>query len=127
MLEKREGERQSAALTLQASELRYRRLFEAAQDGILILNADTGEIDDVNPFLTDLLGYTREQLLGNKLWEIGPFKDSKASQAEFRKLQREGCVRYDDLPLETRIPARARVKLSGATGLRHQFVERTVG
>jgi PAS domain S-box-containing protein len=100
-LQQREGERQSADLAMKASEMRYRRLFETAQDGILILNADTGKIDDVNPFLTDMLGYTREQLLGNKLWEIGPFKDSKASKAEFRELQREAYVRYDDLPLET--------------------------
>jgi signal transduction histidine kinase len=48
-----------------------------------------------------MLGYTREQLLGNKLWEIGPFKDTTASKAEFRELQREAYVRYDDLPLET--------------------------
>jgi len=101
-LEHREGERQSANYALKASEMRYRRLFETAQDGILILNADTGQIDDVNPFLTDMLGYSREQLLGNKLWEIGPFKDTKASKAEFRELQRETYVRYDDLPLETR-------------------------
>ena len=100
-LEHREAERQSADHALKASEMRYRRLFETAQDGILILNADTGQIDDVNPFLTDLLGYTREQLLGNKLWEIGPFKDTKASKAEFRELQREAYVRYEDLPLET--------------------------
>ena len=100
-LQQREAERQSADHALKASEMRYRRLFETAQDGILILNAGTGQIDDVNPFLTDLLGYTREQLLGNKLWEIGPFKDTKASKAEFRELQREAYVRYDDLPLET--------------------------
>ena len=101
-LEHREVERQSADSALKTSELRYRRLFEAAQDGILILNADTGQIDDVNPFLTDMLGYTREQLLGNKLWEIGPFKDTKDSKAQFRELQQEAYVRYDDLPLETR-------------------------
>jgi PAS domain S-box-containing protein len=100
-LEHREVERQSANYALKTSETRYRRLFETAQDGILILNADTGQIDDVNPFLTNLLGYTREQLLGNKLWEIGPFKDTKASKAEFRELQREDYVRYEDLPLET--------------------------
>ena len=100
-LEHREAERQSADYALRTSEVRYRRLFETAQDGILILNADTGQIDDVNPFLTDMLGYTREQLLGNKLWEIGPFKDTKASQEEFRKLQRETYVRYEDLPVET--------------------------
>ena len=100
-LQQREAERQSAEHALKASEMRYRRLFETAQDGILILNAGTGQIDDVNPFLTDMLGYTREQLLGNRLWEIGPFKDTKASKAEFRELQREAYVRYDDLPLET--------------------------
>ncbi|MCX6917030.1 MAG: PAS domain S-box protein, partial [Verrucomicrobia bacterium] len=100
-LQQREAERQSADNALKASEMRYRRLFETAQDGILILNAGTGQIEDVNPFLTDMLGYTREQLLGNKIWEIGPFKDTKASKAEFRELQRETYVRYDDLPLET--------------------------
>src|SRR5665213_3818807 len=96
-----EGKHRSMELALTASELRYRRLFETAQDGILILNADSGQIDDVNPFLTDMLGYSREQLLGNKLWEIGPFKDVEASKAEFRELQREAYVRYEDLPLET--------------------------
>ena len=101
-LEGREADRHSADAALKGSELRYRRLFETAQDGILILNAQTGQIDDVNPFLTDMLGYTREQLLGNKLWEIGPFKDTKASKAEFRELQRETYVRYEDLPLQTR-------------------------
>ena len=100
-LEHREGERQTAGQALKSSELRYRRLFETAQDGILILNADTGQIEDVNPFLMNMLGYSREALLGNRLWDIGPFKDSKASQAEFRELQRETHVRYDDLPLET--------------------------
>ena len=82
--------------------MRYRRLFETAQDGILILNADTGQIDDVNPFLTELLGYSRKQMLGNRLWDIVPFKDVGASKAEFRDLQRESYVRYDDIPLETR-------------------------
>jgi PAS domain S-box-containing protein len=101
-LKDREVERHAADHALKASEMRYRRLFETAQDGILILNADTGQIDDVNPFLIELLGYTREQLLGNKLWEIGPFKDTNASKTAFRELQRESYVRYEDLPLETR-------------------------
>ena len=91
----------SAAYALKVSELRYRRLFETAQDGILILNADTGQIDDVNPFLTDMLGYSKAQLKGNRLWDIVPFKDVEASKAEFRELQREAYVRYEDLPLQT--------------------------
>ena len=102
LLQEEIDERRRVEGALCASELRYRRLFETAQDGILILNADNGQIDDVNPFLTDMLGYTREQLLGNKLWEIGPFKDVEASKAEFRELQREAYVRYENLPLETK-------------------------
>jgi PAS domain S-box-containing protein len=102
-LEQRELERQSASNAMKASEMRYRRLFESAQDGILILDAESGQIDDVNPFLTNMLGYTREHLLGNKLWEIGPFKDIQSSKAKFRELQREACVRYENLPLQTSV------------------------
>lgn len=87
--------------TLQASETRYRRLFEAAQDGILILDADTGQITDVNPFLTDLLGYAHAELVGKTLWEIGPFKNVQASQVAFAELQSKAYIRYEDLPLET--------------------------
>jgi two-component system cell cycle sensor histidine kinase/response regulator CckA len=87
---------------LQASEARYRRLFEAAKDGILILDASTGKIVDVNPFLTELTGYSHEELLDRHLWEIGSFKDITASVASFADLQQQEYVRYDDLPLETR-------------------------
>jgi PAS domain S-box-containing protein len=87
---------------LQASETRYRRLFETAQDGILILDADTGRIADVNPFLVKMLGYSREQCLGKKLWELGAFKDKEACESGFEQLQRERYIRYEDLPLETR-------------------------
>jgi PAS domain S-box-containing protein len=93
---------QRAEQALRASETRYRRLFETAQDGILILNAETGQIDDVNPFLTDMLGYTHEELTGKKLWEIGAFKNTEASKAALAELQHKGYVRYEDLPLITR-------------------------
>jgi two-component system, cell cycle sensor histidine kinase and response regulator CckA len=84
------------------SETRYRRLFEAAQDGILILDANTGLITDVNPFLMELLDYSHEEFMGKELWEIGLFKDAAASKAAFRELQSRKYVSYDDLPLETR-------------------------
>ena len=87
---------------LKISETRYRRLFETAQDGILILDADTGQIQDVNPFLIEMLGYAKEEFLGKNLWEIGAFKDIEASKAIFLKLQKKGYVRYEDLPLETK-------------------------
>jgi diguanylate cyclase (GGDEF)-like protein/PAS domain S-box-containing protein len=87
---------------LEISETRYRRLFETAQDGILILDADTGQIQDVNPFLMEMLGYAKEEFLGKQLWEIGVFKDIEASKTIFLKLQKKGYVRYEDLPLETK-------------------------
>jgi two-component system cell cycle sensor histidine kinase/response regulator CckA len=87
---------------LEASEKRYRRLFEGAKDGILILDPESGKIVDVNPFLVELTGYTHEEFLGKHLWEIGPFKDVAASRASFEKLQAQQYVRYEDLPLEAR-------------------------
>jgi PAS domain S-box-containing protein/putative nucleotidyltransferase with HDIG domain len=85
-----------------ASELRYRRLFETAQDGILILNFTTGKIEDANPFLTTILGYTHEELVGKRLWEIGAIVDKKSSLEAFAVLQDKGYIRYEDLPLMTK-------------------------
>jgi diguanylate cyclase (GGDEF)-like protein/PAS domain S-box-containing protein len=96
------AERTRAEEALKDSETRYRRLFETAKDGILLLDADTGQITNVNPFLIELLGYSREEFLGKRLWEIGLFKDITASQAAFRELQQKHYIRYEELPLETR-------------------------
>lgn len=86
---------------LRTSEIRYRRLFEAARDGILILNAVTLKLTDVNPFMTELLGYARDEILGKELWELGFFSDKEASQAAFQVLQATGYLRYEDVPLQT--------------------------
>jgi PAS domain S-box-containing protein len=87
---------------LKDSELRYRRLFESAQDGILILNAETGMIEDVNPYLINMLGYSREEFVKKKLWEVGAFKDVEASKEAFTALQDEKYIRYEDLPLRAK-------------------------
>jgi len=84
-----------------ASETRYRRLFESAKDGVLILDAKTGMIDDVNPFLIDLLGYSHEEFIGKKIWDIGFFKDIFASYENFLELQQKEYIRYEDLKLKT--------------------------
>jgi PAS domain S-box-containing protein len=105
-----DAERKRILEALTASEIRYRRLFETAKDGILILDADTGQITDANPFLQELLGYSHSELLGKRLWEIGPFRDIAASRGAFRKLQKKEYIRYDNLPLETK-------------GRRHRHVE----
>jgi diguanylate cyclase (GGDEF)-like protein/PAS domain S-box-containing protein len=87
---------------IKTSELRYRRLFEAAQDGILLLDAETGAITDVNPFLIKMLGYSREEFVEKKLWEVGAFKDVEASQEAFEALQKNEYIRYEDLPLRAK-------------------------
>ncbi len=87
---------------LRASEIRYRRLFEAARDGILILDAGTREIRDLNPYMVELLGFSHAELLGKELWQIGLLKDAQASRDAFRELEQTGYIRYDHLPLHTK-------------------------
>ena len=86
---------------LRASELRYRRLFETAQDGILILDAETGVVVDVNPFLTEMLGYAHKVFLGKKAWDLGFLRNIVANQGVFAELQQKEYVRYANVPLET--------------------------
>jgi PAS domain S-box-containing protein len=93
--------RREAEAKLRDSELRYRRLFEAAKDGILILDAETGTVVDVNPFLTDLLGYSSSDFLGKRIWDLGFFKDIVANKDNFLELKNHGYIRYDDKPLES--------------------------
>lgn len=89
------------AQMLRASEIRYRRLFESAKDGILILDAESGQIVDVNPYMLELLGLSREAFLARKIWDVGPLKNILAGQASFADLQQKEYLRYDDLPLAT--------------------------
>lgn len=97
-------------IELRESEVRYRRLFETAKDGILILDGDTGRITDANPFLQDMLGYSESELIGKALWEIGAVRDIPASQQAMRELQKNDYIRYEDLPLETRAGERKHVE-----------------
>jgi PAS domain S-box-containing protein len=95
-------DRKEAEKALHNSEIRYRRLFEAAQDGILILDSDTGQITDANPFLLEMLDYSYSEVIGKKLWEIGVCKDTSLSEANFAELQSKEYIRYENLPLETK-------------------------
>ena len=98
------------AKALAASELRYRRLFESAKDGILILAAETGEVMDVNPFLIEMLGFSHAQFVGKKIWDLGFFKDIVANEAKFKELQQKEYVRYDNMALEARSGQRHEVE-----------------
>ena len=100
--DKAEIERQRAQHDLEASEIRYRRLFESAKDGILILNAETGKVIDVNPIMIDMLGYSHDVFLGKELWKIEIFKNIVQSKEAFLDVKRKGYIHYDDLSLVTK-------------------------
>ena len=100
--ELRTEQAESGAQAVRASELSYRRLFEAARDGILILDVATGRITDANPFLVELLGFSHAEMVGRTVGELSPFKDVVSNQTMLERLQKNGYVRYENLPLETR-------------------------
>jgi PAS domain S-box-containing protein len=100
----------SAGVVLRTSEIRYRRLFEAARDGILLVDPVTRKITDANPFMSELLGYSHLELLGKELWEIGLLKDEAASRSAFRHLQSEHFIRYENLPLQNKAGQRHEVE-----------------
>ena len=116
-------EQKKAQAALVLSEQKYRRLFEAAKDGILILDAETGEIREVNPYLIEMLGYSRKEFLQKKLWQIGFFRDIVASKESFEELKSKGYVHYEDLPLRTKAGKAIHVEfVSNVYGIDHTNV-----
>ncbi|MFZ1689271.1 MAG: PAS domain S-box protein, partial [Flavobacteriales bacterium] len=89
----------TAQEALRHTEVRYRRLFQTAKDGILILDALTGKIIDANAFMEGLVGLEAGELLGKQLFEIGMFKDIEHNKAAFRELQKNRYIRYEHLPV----------------------------
>lgn len=87
---------------LKESESRYRRLFEAAQDGILILDFESGNITDANPFIVKIIDFPLEEVLGKKLWEIGLFSNKEESELAFIELKKTGYIRFEDMPIQRR-------------------------
>ncbi len=96
---------------VRTSEIRYRRLFEAARDGILILDAETLKITDVNPYMIEFLKYSRAESIGREVWEIGIFSDKEQNQAAFQRLKKTGYIKYDDMKLETKAGGRWHVEV----------------
>ena len=84
-----------------SEETRYRHLFKTAKEGILVLDADTGKVIDVNPYLVELLGESKKQFIGKEIWSIGLFKKLIPSIDAFKKLVREEFIHCDDLEITT--------------------------
>lgn len=105
-------QRKKAEAALRLSESRYRRLFETALDGILVLDAETGQVVDANPFMRALLGYSPNELVGRRLWEIGPFKSIELIKTVFAELQVNDSIRYESLSLEKKDGGRVDVEFT---------------
>jgi len=85
-----------------AAEARYRRLFESARDGIVLVDAATGEILDLNPFTERLLGYARSELVGRGLWVIEPMSLLPTLRTAIEQIRDQGMLRLEDLALRTK-------------------------
>lgn len=102
------------AATPSETEQRYRRLFDSARDGIVLVEADTGHIIEVNPSFLAMAGHTRGELMGSKLWHIEPFQNTDAIQVIFKELRNQDYIYYDDLPLDSKKGARIPVEIVGS-------------
>ncbi len=111
-MEKRrlQRERHEAVAAMRASEIRYRRLFEAAKDGILILDGETGLVVDANPFILKILGYSAHEVVGRSIWDLGFLGDVVPSKAAFAELLEKKYVRYEDMPLQAKDGSRREVE-----------------
>jgi len=83
-------ERRKAEEELQASEERYRDLFENAGEGIITLDLD-GRITGANK-LVEEYGFDRAELLGRKLFDFVPEYDKARSVSDFQALITGGRV-----------------------------------
>ena len=100
-LEAEIAERKAAEERLRLSENRYRRLFEAATDGILLVDPHSGRITDANPALLHLLGATDAQVVDRELWQVGLLPDQPTQQAFLQQVQQERVLRYELVELAT--------------------------
>jgi PAS domain S-box-containing protein len=84
------------------SEEQYRRLFETASDGIILLEKREGKITQANPATEKLLGYTEKESIGNKLQNIGVVLDTSDFQTTMRNLNKSGIINYRNVKVETK-------------------------
>ncbi|MCF7907696.1 MAG: PAS domain S-box protein [Candidatus Omnitrophica bacterium] len=104
-------ERKKAERALQSSESRYRRLFETACDGMMIIDVLSKKIIAVNPALVNMLGYSESEIIGNEFCNLGFAKNNDTAWQAFKKLRSEKSLRYDNLTLEKKNGEKVEVEL----------------
>jgi PAS domain S-box-containing protein len=95
-------ERKQLESLLTDSEERYRHLFETSSDGIVFLEQREGKITHANPASEKMLGYTKKELIGNKLQDIGVLLDMGDFQTTMQLLNRSGIINYTDVLVKTK-------------------------
>ena len=96
-----------------AAEARFRRLFESARDGIVIVDKSSGEILDINPYAEQLFGYSRQELLGQRLWEIEAARDTPGLRAALEQTRDQQATRFADMSFKTRNGGAIQTEITG--------------
>ena len=87
---------------LRDSEDRYRRAFETSRDGLLLIHKTEGDILNSNESIQELLGYSHRELSIMKLWDVGVTKDHKNFHETLSRLEKDGVIHYEDVPVSTK-------------------------
>ncbi|WP_070989310.1 sensor domain-containing protein [Halofilum ochraceum] len=82
------------------AEERYRALFEGAPEAIVISDAHSGTVVDVNSRTESLLGYQRAQLLGQPLDRFFPMAGDSSPEADTPRITTLASARGDPIPVE---------------------------
>ncbi|MGC8494001.1 MAG: PAS domain S-box protein [Syntrophobacteraceae bacterium] len=96
------------------SEANFRAIFENAPEGILVLDKTTRRLLDCNPFMADLLGYTRSQLLSMRYDDLLEPSASKVDD-NIQKIQQYGMIRALDRRLIKRDGSVVDAEITGTT------------
>ncbi len=83
----------------ESAEIQYRRLFESATDGIIVLSSPVGTVLDINPYFLEMSRYPLAELLNKKFWEIEPFIREKEMRQLVPEAVSRGAARYDSVRL----------------------------
>lgn len=85
-------ERKRARDALRASEERFSTIFNTSPIGIVISRMTDGKVIDVNPIVTELLGYRREELINHSTVELNVWEDIDTRNEMLRRLRENGHV-----------------------------------
>lgn len=91
--------RHSAEVSLKRTEVSYRRLFETAPDGLMLVDAQTGEVFDANPAAVSMFSHDPADVLGKRIWELAGSARTTFGEAMLQESVRRGIVKYDDWEL----------------------------